>query len=269
MGQSEAAVATNAAPAPAEVGSELDQQTVATSGTSLDGLVSLRQLPEERWAQWSEDETARVKSGSYSRGTIRQLEKELEAKYNEISTVDGEFGDACHPELFMDPSGDGDLMMNGRQQVRISVRGRITHTPTDGALLVAKSRDVKFWLVGTEEARNSNVLAPALVGAVCDRRAGRDDASRHPQGDDVFHLEANFLGEAINDRFEFYHNSLICKPEYYGSTVPLTRTAMQDQIPFSGQAQRSGKSKGCGKEKPAKSKAKKESVPKHARHLCK
>ena len=68
-----------------------------------------------------------------------------------------------------------------------------------------------------------------------------------------------FLGEATNDRFEFYHYSLACKPEYYGSTVPLT-----DQIPFSGQAQRSGKSKGCGKGKPAKSKAKKESVPKHA-----
>ena len=41
-GQSEATVAPNAAPAPAEVGSELVQQTVATSGTSLDGLVSLR-----------------------------------------------------------------------------------------------------------------------------------------------------------------------------------------------------------------------------------
>ena len=102
-----------------------------------------------------------MKGGSYPRGTIRQLEKELEAKYNEISTVDGEFGDACHHELFMDPSGDGDLMMTGRQHLRLSFRCRITHTPTDGALLVAESRDVKFWLVGTEEAHNSNVLAPA------------------------------------------------------------------------------------------------------------
>ena len=77
------------------------------------------------------------------------------------------------------------------------------------------------------------------------------------------------LGEAINDHFEFCHYSLTCKPEYYGSTVPLTRTAIQDQIPFFGQAQRSGKSKGFGKGKPAKPKAKKESAPKHARHLCK
>ena len=75
VGQSEATVATSAAPAPAEVGSELVQQTVATSGTSLDGLVSLRQLREERWAPWSEDEKARVKSGSCPRGTILQPER--------------------------------------------------------------------------------------------------------------------------------------------------------------------------------------------------
>ena len=74
VGQSEATVATSATPAPAEVGSELVQQTVAASGTSLDGLVSLRQLWEERWAPWSEDEKARVKSGSCPRGTIHQPE---------------------------------------------------------------------------------------------------------------------------------------------------------------------------------------------------
>ena len=99
-------------------------------------------------------------------------------------------------ELFVDPSGDGDLMMNGRQYRRISFRGRITHTPTDGALLVAESRDVKFWLVGTEEARNSNVLAPAWWVRSVTEEQGRDDASRHPQGDDVFRLEANVLGRS-------------------------------------------------------------------------
>ena len=77
-----------------------------------------------------------------------------------------------------------------------------------------------------------------------------------------------FWGEAINDRFEFCHYSLTCKPEFHGSTVPLTRTAIQDQIPFSGQAQRSGKSQGFGKGKPVKPKAKKKAPPKHARHLC-
>ena len=40
-------------------------------------------MGKERWAPWSEDEKARVKSGSYLRGTIRQVKKELEAKYNE------------------------------------------------------------------------------------------------------------------------------------------------------------------------------------------
>ena len=219
-GQSEATVATNAAPAPVEVGSELVQQTVAPSGTSLDGLVSLRQLREGRWAPWLEDEKGRVKGGSYPRGTIRQLEKELEAKYNEISTVDGEFGDACHHELFM--GGDGDLMMTGRQHLRISFRGRITHTPTDGALLVAESRDVKFWLVGTEEARNSNVLAPAWwVRSVTEEQDAtmRADIRKATM---CFTWKRMFLGEAINDRFEFCHYSLTCKPEYYGSTVPLT-----------------------------------------------
>ena len=183
-GQSEATVATNAAPAPAEVGSELVQQTVATSGTSLDGLVSLRQLREERWAPWSEDEKARVKGGSYPRGTIRQLEKELEAKYNEISTVDGEFGDACHHELFMDwPSASANLFQ------------RQNHAHPNRRCLAGGGVQRREILVGRHRGGPQlQRLGTSLVGAVCDRRAGRDDASRHPQGNNVFHLEANVFG---------------------------------------------------------------------------
>ena len=80
-----------------------------------------------------------------------------------------ELDDVCNHELFMDPSGDDDLMMNGRQHLRISFRGRITYSPT---VLVTESRDVKFWLVDTEETRNSNVLTPVWCEVYVERKMG-------------------------------------------------------------------------------------------------
>ena len=112
--------------------------------------------------------------------------------------MDGEFGDACHHELFMDPSGDGDLMMNGRQHLRIFFRGRI----------IGRHRG----------ARNSNVLAPAWwVRSVTEEQDAtmRADIRKATM---CFTWKRMFLGEAISDRLEFYHYSLTCKLEHYGST---------------------------------------------------